>query len=274
MKLSYRLLVLAFILTNSLFAQVPAITAFTPTVGLAGATVVITGSNFSTTPANNIVRFGAAKATVTAATATSLTVTAPTGATYEPITVEVGILTGYSKNSFMLRQSCPFAVGGTSSFATTLTSFSTRQPFYIALNDFDDDGKVDAAVVSSNQKNVILERNTSTTGLNITFTLDANKSCGNGAKGLAVGDLNGDGKSDVVVLNQTDGTITIWNNTSVSGTLSLGSPTTYSMGVSGGGLAVAIGNLDADGKPDIAVTGGSTSTIMCFGILMQAPGQQ
>ena len=50
-------------------------------------TVTITGTNFNTTPANNVVYFGATKATVSASTASSLTVTVPTGATYAPITV-------------------------------------------------------------------------------------------------------------------------------------------------------------------------------------------
>ncbi|MDA0985977.1 MAG: IPT/TIG domain-containing protein, partial [Bacteroidetes bacterium] len=43
-----------FVQTN-LFAQVPTITSFTPTSGAIGATVTLTGTNFNTTAANNIV---------------------------------------------------------------------------------------------------------------------------------------------------------------------------------------------------------------------------
>jgi hypothetical protein len=58
---------------------VPTISSFTPTSGTVGTTVTITGTNFNTTAGNNSVYFGATKASVSAATATSLTVTVPTG---------------------------------------------------------------------------------------------------------------------------------------------------------------------------------------------------
>src|SRR5690349_6622427 len=63
------------------------ISNITPNSGPVGTSITITGTNFNTTPANNIVIFGATAATVTAANATQLTVTVPTGATYAPITV-------------------------------------------------------------------------------------------------------------------------------------------------------------------------------------------
>jgi len=78
----------------------PVITNFSPKSGPTGAagstTVTITGTGFSTTSANNIVYFGEVQATVTAATTTQLTVTAPAGATWQNISVNVGGLTAYS----------------------------------------------------------------------------------------------------------------------------------------------------------------------------------
>uniref|UniRef100_A0A831XFT7 Transcription factor n=1 Tax=Geobacter metallireducens TaxID=28232 RepID=A0A831XFT7_GEOME len=75
---------------NSAFRQTiftpasgPAINGFTPAGGSTGNTVYIDGLNFSATPANNVVTFngtnGRVAATVTAATATRLTVTVPAG---------------------------------------------------------------------------------------------------------------------------------------------------------------------------------------------------
>nr|MCU0335726.1 IPT/TIG domain-containing protein [Chitinophagaceae bacterium] len=61
-------------------AQVPTITSFSPAAGASGATVVITGTNFNTTAANNAVFFNGVRGTVTAATATQLTVTVPAAA--------------------------------------------------------------------------------------------------------------------------------------------------------------------------------------------------
>src|SRR5258708_11776951 len=72
-----------------LLAQ-PTVTSFAPLSGPVGTIVTITGSNFGATPSANIVYFGAARATVTAASATSLTVTVPAGANYEPLSLSTG----------------------------------------------------------------------------------------------------------------------------------------------------------------------------------------
>ena len=84
------------------FTQVPNITSFTPTSGPIGTTVTIAGSNFDATPANNFVLFGATQATVSGATVTTLTVTVPSGATYQPITVLTNYLIAYSNAPFVV----------------------------------------------------------------------------------------------------------------------------------------------------------------------------
>jgi hypothetical protein len=78
---------------DQLLLFTPTISSFSPTSGPIGAFVIITDTNFITTAANNKVWFGAAQATVTSATETDLTVTVPTGANYQPITVTVNSLT-------------------------------------------------------------------------------------------------------------------------------------------------------------------------------------
>lgn len=70
------------------WANAPAISSFAPSSGKPGTTVVISGTSFSPTAAENIVRFGDIQATVTAASATSLTVTVPAGISTSPISVE------------------------------------------------------------------------------------------------------------------------------------------------------------------------------------------
>lgn len=68
-------------------AAMPTITSFSPASGVVGTTVTITGINFNASAAQNEVRFGGAKATVSAASTTSLTVTVPSGALSGPIVV-------------------------------------------------------------------------------------------------------------------------------------------------------------------------------------------
>ena len=78
----------------------PVISSFSPQGGPIGTVVTIHGQNFSTTSSNDIVQFNGTKATVTAATANSLTVTVPSGATTGPILVSVGSLTTISATYF------------------------------------------------------------------------------------------------------------------------------------------------------------------------------
>src|SRR5688500_15255431 len=90
------------------------ITGFSPTSGAAGATVTITATNFSATAASNVVKFNGTTATVTAATATSLTVSIPAGSSTGKITVEVDNQIATSAADFTI----------TLPLALTLSSFS------------------------------------------------------------------------------------------------------------------------------------------------------
>ena len=86
----------------------PTITSFTPSSGLIGTTVIITGTNFDPVPANNTVQFNGTLATATASTTTSITTTVPVGATTGPITVTVVGNTATSATNFTVTV-CPTA---------------------------------------------------------------------------------------------------------------------------------------------------------------------
>jgi hypothetical protein len=68
----------------------PTITSYFPPIAASGRSVVIAGTNFSSTAGNNIVKFNGVDATVTAATSTQLTATVPAGASTGAISVNVG----------------------------------------------------------------------------------------------------------------------------------------------------------------------------------------
>lgn len=78
----------------------PTITCFTPTSGPVGITVVIMGTNFDVSPANNIVKFNSTLAIVTASTATSITTIVPSGVSSGMIAITVGSQTGISLTNF------------------------------------------------------------------------------------------------------------------------------------------------------------------------------
>ena len=91
----------------------PTITSFTPVSGLVGITVTISGTNFSTTPVNNTVKFNGTTAVVTASTTTSITTTVPASATTGKIAVTVAGNTANSTNDFTVTTPLP-----------TITSFT------------------------------------------------------------------------------------------------------------------------------------------------------
>ena len=83
-------------------ATTPTLTGFSPTSGAIGTAVTLNGTNFSTTLLDNTVKFNGTAATVSAATATSLTVSVPAGATTGKISVEVDNQTATSSNDFTI----------------------------------------------------------------------------------------------------------------------------------------------------------------------------
>lgn len=78
----------------------PTITSFTPASAYSGDEVVITGTNFSPTMSENIVKFDGRKATVITSTSTTITATVPNFASSGMITVEIGGLIATSANDF------------------------------------------------------------------------------------------------------------------------------------------------------------------------------
>ncbi|HAN38696.1 MAG TPA: hypothetical protein DCQ29_07310, partial [Chitinophagaceae bacterium] len=119
----------------------PTITSFSPLAAKPGDAVTITGTNFNTTLASNIVFFGATKATVTAATETSITATVPTGATYAPISV-LNTIGGFARSSTVnfTPMFSPVKSGiTTTDFAAKQDFLTTWGPSSVAIGDVDGD---------------------------------------------------------------------------------------------------------------------------------------
>lgn len=270
MKKLYTLLVFNLAIVTSSIAQVPTITNFTPTSGAIGTSVTIAGTNFDVIATNNIVFFGATKATVTAATTTSLTVTVPVGATYQPITVTVGGLTAYSAEPFIVTFLLTFTgVRGidVNSFAAKTEYTPGSEPWSVSIGDLDGDGKADLAVgnIGSSTVSVFLNNSTSPGTISYAdkknFTIAPTPSTAENSlpTSIAIGDLDGDGKLDLAVANEA-AVISVLRNIS-SGVGNIDFASKVDLGTTGYAASVSIFDIDKDGKPDLAAATSSGLSI-------------
>ena len=124
-------------------------------------------------------------------------------------------------------------------------------PFRVAVADLDGDGKLDIAAANGNTNLVSVFRNTSATGGAVSFAAHVDFATGNYPQGLAIGDLDGDGKQDLVVANNNDNTVSLLLNTGSSGTISFATHVDVQSGI--GAYDLVIADLDGDGKADLAV---------------------
>lgn len=250
----------------------PTITSIIPLSGPVGSTVIITGTNFSPVSAENIVFFGAVKAEVTAAASTHLAVIVPSGASYQPVSATVGNLTAFSSLPFSVSFVADNPTITTSSFEVVGDYGSGAYPSAISLSDLNDDGKPDIITANSAGNNISILKNTSTDG-KVSFHTKVDLSSGPDPKRIAVGDLDGDGRPDIVTANMNAGnasTISVFRNTSTAGNISFAGKNDISSG--NGSIGIAIADLDADGKPDIIVTSGNSGFFSIFKNTTATPG--
>ncbi|TLY27662.1 MAG: choice-of-anchor D domain-containing protein, partial [Ignavibacteria bacterium] len=250
-------------------AAIPKVTSFAPTSGPIGTTVTITGTNFDPTPSDNTVYFGAVKGAISAATSTSLTVKVPVGATYAPLFVETHGLSAVAAK--------PFAVTFLSNHLIDNTSFTANtdyaaglNPHFITTLDIDGDGKPDICLINGVSNTLSIYRNIDTTDAFTpsSFAPSVDFSTADGAYPafytihFAAGDLDGDGKPDIVAALFNGNMISIFRNTSTPGNISFAARIDVPSGLSPNGVALA--DLDGDGKLDVCVANDYGSDVSVF----------
>jgi photosystem II stability/assembly factor-like uncharacterized protein len=247
-----------------LMPAAPLITSFYPENGPIGTTVTIAGSNFNNLAAKNVVYFGKMKANVLSSTTSQIVCKVPSGASFDPI-----IVVNESNNSvgFSVK---PFGVTFPGGSNMTPTSFIKKLqlpsdtvisndifPVFVTAGDIDGDGRNDvigAVRYYTVADSIFIYRNTTASD---SLSFEGRKSVGTGSN-VAVGDIDGDGKLDLVLIDNFN-TIGILRNTSTPGNISFAPIIKIALTSSPHDLAIS--DVDGDGRADIILSGYKNGTM-------------
>src|SRR6476469_2582088 len=131
----------------------------------------------------------------------------------------------------------------------------------ISIGDFNGDGKPDLALANINENSVSILLNTIPTGATSpTFVPQGSFATGLNPGAISIGDINGDGKPDLAVANSSENSVSILLNTTPTGAAPLTFASQLPFPTSSFPFSVSIGDINGDGKPDLATANRDNST--------------
>jgi hypothetical protein len=124
------------------------------------------------------------------------------------------------------------------------------------------DGKPDLAISNFGSNSVSVLLSTTAPGATAPSYADqATFATGANPHSVSIGDLNGDGKPDLAIANYNSNSVSVLLNTTAPGATapSFAAQTSFATGT--GPLSVSIGDVNGDGKPDLAISNYSSNSV-------------
>ncbi len=135
-------------------------------------------------------------------------------------------------------------------------------PQSVTVGELNGDGKLDLVVANYNSDTVSVLLNTTAPGAATpSFAAKEDFATGSNPSSVTVGDLNGDGKLDLVVANSGSDNVSVLLNTTAPGaaTPSFAAKEDFATGV--GPFSITVGELNGDGKLDLVVANAGSDNI-------------
>ena len=228
--------------------------------------VTLTGSFFGADPTRLAITFGASRGAILSVTDQLLAVKIPFGTTYQDIGVTnlTTGLTGYTQQQFLLNfKGTPgFALANLQGQFDFPAGVPTKEGLYdLCMCDFDGDKKVDIATANDNTAFLNIFPNNSTPGV-VSFPTKIALNIASRSLHIKCGDLNGDGKPDLIATESgtTDKIFVMKNNSSGPGNIAFSAPSIITL-AGKRPKRIEIADLDLDGKPELVITAQGSNTV-------------
>src|SRR5207249_190534 len=149
---------------------------------------------------------------------------------------------------------------------------SGTTPLYVTVGDLNGDGKLDLVVANQTSNTVSVLLNTTASGAAIpSFAAKQDFATGTTPVSVTVGDVNLDGKLDLAVANFGASTVSVLLNTTAPGAAIPSFAAKQDFATGANPLSVTVGDLNGDGKLDLAVANQGSTTVSVL-LNTTAPG--